>query len=613
MAYLCNVLLHSMKTIRFYFCITMLMVATAVWAVPAKRDTIKVKQADGTYVTIALHGDEWHHFTTTSDGYTVVKNHDGNYVYAQLSDGRLQPTAVVAHDVASRTVAERAFVSKTTKYLTAGMGKIQHEIRQQVSNRMRQQLTSRRVSAYDYNNFKGLIILVEFNDKKFSRTDINQVISDMVNKEGYTGFDNQRYTGSVCDYFSDNSAGKFKPQFDVVGPYTLDFSQYDPGMGYQQGEPGSEKVDPYASYRITKAAINAADADVDFSEYDGDGNEQVDLIFFIFAGNGSNYTGNDKGLWWPHRSILFDMDRYNYIYKDGVFLTDYASSTELSGFTLDPSTIKIDGIGTICHEFSHVLGLPDFYDTDYEMSGGLSNHPGEWSVMSGGSYLNDSRTPVGYSLYERYAVGFIDEPQVISEEGSYTLDPLYSSYTGYILNTPVDNEFFLFENRQTGSFKWDAYLPVSGMLVHRVDFTNQIVWSMSSEGNKVNVNPEHNYYEVVRASGAQISNGECIASNKDLFPGRNKVRTLNNNTSPANLKTWEGKENSLGLTNIRMANGVISFDVVNQDQSSVASVAVDDGEAVYYTLDGQKADKAMLRPGFYIVNKGGKTKKVVIR
>ena len=75
---------------------------------------------------------------------------------------------------------------------------------------------------------------------------------------------------------------------------------------------------------------------------------------------------------------------------------------------------------TICHEFSHVLGLPDFYDTDYEGSGGESHHPGDWSVMAGGNHLNNSRTPCAYSLYERMAVGFT-EPMVINAKGHYTL------------------------------------------------------------------------------------------------------------------------------------------------------------------------------------------------
>ena len=97
-------------------------------------------------------------------------------------------------------------------------------------------------------------------------------------------------------------------------------------------------------------------------------------------------------------------------------------------------------------------------------------------------YANYDRTPVGYSLYERYAVGFMDEPPVISSPGNMTLDPLplLTACSGYRINTPVDNEFFLLENRQQAAFKWDAFLPGSGMLVHRVDKTKTSVWDYNT-------------------------------------------------------------------------------------------------------------------------------------
>ena len=516
---------------------TMLLGAVSLWAIPAHPGTRKVQQPDGTYVTIRLVGDEWCHFHTTTDGYSVVQDSRGYYVYAENKDGRLEATACVAHDEGDRTASEREYLSAVNKYQAPAIPEQVQQLRSKIQLRQQQTLTSRRSQMYhyDYNNFKGLIILVQFNDREFSRADYPQILDDMVNKEGYTGYDRQQFTGSVRDYFSDNSNGKFQPQFDVVGPVTIDYSQYSPG--------GTANVTP-----IIRAAINAADADVDFSQYDGDGDGQVDLVFFVFAGYGANYEGNDQGLWWPHRGAV-------YIRKDGVQIFDYASSVELYGLS-SWSQQQIDGIGTICHEFSHVLGLPDFYDTDYNKSGGQSDDPGLWSLMSGGSYQNYSRTPVGYSLFERWAVGFLDDdPELLTQEGSYTLKALPTSFKGYRLNTPVNDEYFLFENRQKSAFKWDAYLPGSGMLVHRVDLTNKSVWQQ----NTVNANPAHNYYEVVRARGVQAGG----ASAADVFPGtgRTPVHQLLNSTSPANLLTWSGKPNQFGLINIEMNNGVITFDL----------------------------------------------------
>ena len=203
---------------------------------------------------------------------------------------------------------------------------------------------------------------------------------------------------------------------------------------------------------------NPRNININFKNYDRDNDGYVDLVYFIFAGNGSNYSGNDSRLFWPHRSAFY------YFRKDGVNLGDYASSVELAGWTDSPSTVKIDGIGTICHEFSHVLGLPDFYDTDYAQNG-QSNDPGDWSVMAGGSYFNDGRTPVGYSLFERFAVGFANVT-TITGEGSYTLENIDNSNTGFRLKTSVDKESFYLENRQRT--KWNYYLPGTGMLVFRV-------------------------------------------------------------------------------------------------------------------------------------------------
>ena len=555
-----------MKTFRIILFFLLTVTVCSVMAVPAKRGAVKMLQPDGTYVMIELHGDEWNCFETTADGYTVVRDDKGFYVYAESRDGVLKATGHRAHDMAERSESEQSFLAGIRKHQSPVMSKERQEIRSKVFQKQQQTLSSRRAAHYDYNNFKGLIVLVQFNDKSFSRNDYPDIITDMVNKENYTGYDNQKFTGSVRDYFYDNSNGLFIPQFDIVGPYTLDYSQYDPQGGYSYGDSG---YDPYASTRIVAAAVNAAAADVDFSQYDGDGDGMVDLVYFIFAGNGANYQGNNKGLWWPHRSIVYDVDNNSYIRRNGVYIYDYASSTELSGYTSQPSSVKIDGIGTICHEFSHVLGLPDFYDTDYEGSGGESNHPGDWSLMAGGSYLNDSRTPVGYSLYERYAVGFTEEPPVITEHGSYTLQPLCSSFTGYRINTPVRNEYFLLENRQQYAFKWDRYLPGSGMLVHRVDFTNSSVWGMNGGGgNNVNVNPKHNYYEVVRANGPHTYYGEYVSDASDVFPSKGKT-SLTNTTTPANLLTWAGKPNALGLTNIKMTSGNITFDVAGYDVTAI--------------------------------------------
>ena len=555
-----------MKKTILFLCALVLSLGIAR-AVPAHPKAMPFVQPDGTQVMLRLIGDEWLHFNTTEDGYSVVMDARGYYVYAELAaDGTLKPTAHIAHDFSKRTADEKAFLSTVKKRLAPKMDEETFAIRQKVRARQQKKLVERRAAQYDYNNFRGLIILIEYSNKSFSRNDYKDIIDHMVNDENYSGYYNangqkETFTGSVRDYYSDNSNGLFQPQFDIYGPVKVNYSQTQGNNQYMQ---------------ILNAAINAVDSQIDFSDYDRDGDGKVDMIYFILAGNGSNYGGNNSGLWWPHRSVLYNTNNYSWLQKDGVRLYDYASSVELYGWTSAPSTVTIDGIGTICHEFSHVLGLPDFYDADYEKSGGESNHPDNWSIMAGGSYENIGRTPVGYSLYERYATGFA-VPTLIEHGGNFSLEQIGSSNTGYRINTTVDNEYFLLENRQPSMFKWDEYLPGHGMVVFRVDRTNTNIW----DNNQVNNNPAHNYYELLRAGGAGYVDPytEHTGSDHDPFPGTNNVTELHSNSSPANLKSWTGQETPWIISNISENSGVISFSVAGS--YALESLTLPDAITVY--------------------------------
>lgn len=504
-------------------------------AVPANPTAAMLQQPDGTYITVMLHGDEFVNFSTTTDGYSVVKGTDGYWRYAVKSNGVLAASSVIAHDADARTATDNAFLSSTQKYLAP-----EASVSAKAMRTARKAMKPMKLQAgqYDYNKFRGLVILVEFSDRSFLRDDAAELFADMINTENYTGYTTDAqtpefiaYQGSVHDYFRDNSNGMFAPEFDVIGPVKIDASQTSPNQANN-------------AQSVVKMVLEAADDLVDYSVYDSDGNNEVDMVYFIFAGGGSNYTGNNQSYVWPHASSV------NSQTLDGVRFGRYACSTELYG---PEDRGIIDGIGTVVHEFSHVLGLPDEYDTDYTGSGGQSVHPNQWSVMSSGCYLNLSRTPCGYSLYERYSAGF-STPTVIEDEGSFTLNPLNTSNEGYRINSGTDNEYFLLENRQkTG---WDAYLPGHGMLVFRVDSTNATVWA----NNNINVNPSHNYYELLRATPNTSTSGTVTDSGGDPFPGTGGIGYLNNSTTP-NLCSWTGTPTPIVLSGITESDdGVITFD-----------------------------------------------------
>ncbi len=495
-------------------------------AVPAIPTPVTVDQPDGSQLTVRLHGDEFYHYYTTLDGYTIVKNDAGYYVYAQKVDGALAPTATVAREQAQRSAADQALLASLGKNLiddkAAGTSRKARAQRDQAMKAAR----------YDYSKFRGLVILVQFNDCKFSRSDAADFYNKMINQQNYTGFTNEdgtvnaygSFTGSVRDYFYDNSMGKFNPNFDVVGPVTIDLS-----VNYANG---TQNMTP-----ILSRALKQAKSLVNWADYDTDNDGTIDMIYFLFAGVGSN-TGEASQHIWPHASYF----TYSI---GGKYTGRYACSCE---YYSERAGI-FDGIGTICHEFGHVLGLPDLYDTDYSSSGGESVTQGTWEIMSGGSYNNYARTPVGYSAYDRYAVGF-NTPKVIDAAGDYTLPPINTSNESLILKTPTTGEYFMLENRQLSG--WDAYCPGHGMLINHLDSTNVTAWT----SNQVNVNPNHNYYKFMPAGGATSS------SASDPFPGTNSVTMLTNATEPS-LLSWAQDNCPLIITSISETDGNIVLKVAD--------------------------------------------------
>ena len=510
-------------------------------AVPACPEARTVTQPDGSTVTIQLHGDEFFHYTATADGYTVELDDEGYYVYVTLADGATQRSGVAAHDQASRGEAELAFLSTITTGLVPDVAGAAKVAKAEANGDYAQTglLTASTKSSYDYSNFRGLVILAQFNDLSFSRDDIDTVFTNMLSQKDYAGVPStdgtsiDAYTGSVRDYYYSTSAGLFDATFDVVGPVTVDYScKFMSGATY--------------TVRIARAVLAAADSMVDYSDYDTDGDGYVDMFYIIYAGYGSNYTGNDEGYVWPHAT---SMSGYS---LDGVTFRRYACSNEIYGWESTSST-TLEGIGTICHEFSHVLGLVDEYDTDGTGSGGTSVVPDTWSIMSGGNYLNYGRTPPSYSAFERYQAGFMT-PTEITANGEYTLRSLDDYNEAYRINTTVDKEYYLLENRRRSG--WNAYLPGSGMLVFRVDSTDTSVWSQ----NTINCNPDHQYYELVRAAYTGSD------SAYDPFPGSGKVKKLTNSTDPS-IQSWTGTDTPYELLLITESNaGVITL-TVGQDET----------------------------------------------
>ena len=320
----------------------------------------------------------------------------------------------------------------------------------------------------------GLVILANFKDVKF--THAKEEFESLLTLQGYSV---NGATGSAKDYFDEQFQGMMEFDFNVSNIVTLPKNRSHYG---ENDNDGSDK----APAEMIAEACRLADDEIDFSLYDDDNDGKVDNVFLFFAGQDEAEGAAEECIWshsWHIRSgagIKLELD--------GVIIDRYACTSELTTFFYNTgdSDVLINGIGTFCHEYSHTLGLPDFYDTDYEETGGIS--AGFWtrtSLMDGGNYNNNGNTPPYYNALERLIIG-ISEPQVLEKTGTYILEPVHKNGASYMLKTDSDDEFFLFECREY--HRWDKYIGGHGMLAYHIDLSSGDFDKWLTL-NKVNIDP----------------------------------------------------------------------------------------------------------------------------
>lgn len=549
------------------------LLSVSALAIPAKRVTRTVTQPDGKQLTIRLVGDETLHFYQTLDGIPLVRLADGSFTYASLEGNALVSAKTLAHEAADRSAEETALLAQNSQLLSRLSAL--HKERLSLRNASREKRLAarkanrmKRATAETQNNVKrGLVILVNFTDVKMYSANTRDVFDDMFNKVGYTGNGN---SGSVHDYFYDQSYGKCNIQFDVVGPVTV--SQK---LSYYGGNDssGNDKNPAQMVYEACKLV----DDQVNFKDYDWDGDGEVDQVFVICAGQSEVYEENPEYCIWPHEWLISE-GGYN-LTLDGVKIDTYGCSTELYG----TSTTRMDGIGTACHEFSHCMGLPDLYDVDYSGGFGMDS----WSLMDYGSYGNDGFGPTGYTAYERWVSGWL-EPTELTQPVSITDMPsLAKEPVAYIVyNGANRNEYYILENRQQDG--WFEYDEGRGLMITHVDYDSR-VW----DNNGVNDSPNHQRCTIFAADN-DYSNETLYG---DLYPyGKNNALTNTSKPSASlfNANTDGKKLMNKPITDISVtADSLVQFSFMGGTQlAAPAPLAVSDVDTTSFTAHWQAADGA---------------------
>ncbi len=345
-------------------------------------------------------------------------------------------------------------------------------------------------------------------------------------------------SGSATDYYDEVSFGNLNLAGTVSGWLTADNNRtyYGYSSGFQRAAV------------LAKEAAQKADATVDFSQFDDNGDGYVDMFTVIHSGFGREETGDGS-----------DIHSHSWSFTDagvGVYTTNdpwpghTGEYIKIDDYTIDPerSNASNNGtmvcIGVFCHEWGHALGLPDLYDTDYTGSGA-----GVWCLMASGSWGGDNSSPWKPShlcAWAKADLGWLT-PTVVGINGTDTVKAAETNALAYKLWTDGNptNEYFLIENRQKTNF--DATLYGSGLLIWHID---ENIISVTRPMNKVN---DGSIYGVAveQADGLdQLLSGANRGDAADPFPGTTNNQAFDSSGTTPNSASNAGDNTHCGINQI---------------------------------------------------------------
>lgn len=551
-------------------------------AVPARPGLHTLYQPDGTPVVVRIIGDERFHYYETSEGEMLLCDFDGTLRPMELADdGRL----IAKGEISGLPTPEHK----------------KQALREAVARHrgnMAVDTDVKRVAPLDIPKsfpttgvVTGLVILCEYQDVKLTEAATLEHYDRICNEPGYSS---DATYGSVIDYFTSQSDGRFTPRFDIFGPVTLPHERAYYGIN-------DDIVNQFRD-----ACLEADRMGLDFSKYDLNSDGFIDFLFLVFAGHGEAQGGPYYTVW----PAMQDLSNYVFDYFDGLNLGVAACSCELKG----GSGTELDGIGTICHEFSHILGLADIYDTSGHGGHGMSHY----DIMDAGTYNDNQVTPSGYTAMDKYTLGWI-EPIVLEDAcKDIRLDPFDTSHqAAFIVNPDNPNEYYTLENRQQQG--WDRGIPGHGLVISYCHY-DPTHWRRNT------VNSVAAGYEHVRIVAADNLWGTTPADEAgDPYPGSFGNTSFSAESRPAAV--WQSTRSRFApeISNIRESeDGVITFDF-SPDMSGVEDISVSDSHvcvegnniiapegSLVFDISGRPALSVNLNKGIYIVKTPAGTVKVAV-
>ena len=465
----------------------MLLGLMALWtqAAPALRGAFTVTQADGTRLTIEQFGDEYHHWTSTTDGIMVVNTGKGYYVAHIKDDGQVEATNLLAHEPAFRSGSEQAAAEVQRQRMA-----LFHEKGEQA----RRRALSVNSNRYPYLPHLGqphvLCILAEFQDVGFTVNRPVEAFYQLMNGDTQADLGNENSMNycSVSQYFQACSHGLFAPVFDVVGPVVLPHE-----LAYYGGKSSTGGDDEFTKFCAdAMEQVKAEGMVTDWSLYDNDGDGRIELVTIIYAGYGQNQGGSEGTLWAKASQVNLRVD-------DDYKASFFNCSCEL--FHPDERYKSwINGTGVFCHEMSHCMGLPDLYATS---SSGYVNNQGmeSWDIMDYGCYNKNGFAPALYTAWEQEVMGWTSIEVVTDGQELPDILPIEEGGKAYkIVNSDDERDYIVMENIQQRGVNSAA--RGHGLLVYHVAYPYSSVNMFDHPNNT----PGRPGVAVVPAGGLLINN-----------------------------------------------------------------------------------------------------------
>ncbi len=442
-----------------------------------------------------------------------------------------------------------------------------------------------------------LVVLASFKDRQF-QGDETATIAQWEKIFNTKNLSEKPFYGSVHDYFYDQSYG----QFDVI--FDLKYVQVDSCKKYRS----TKEDDENSQYLVDDAFDVLLTRDIDWSLYDWNGDGYINQVIFVYAGKGSFYGGfsnaeADKNSIWPHQWRLSEhLDLTTPDTKDH----RNARSFEKDGKTYTVDTYcavqeigtngGYDSFGTICHEYTHCFGFPDFYVDK-------TKYVGQWDLMDYGNTNDKGYCPAGYSAHERWLMGWL-EPIELKEPVTITGIPALSEEgKAYLIrNDDYPSEYYIVENRQPTGF--DAKLPGSGVIVFHIDY-DESLWASYDLNAIVNSNTKR-HYVIIPANDSYKESGWA-------YPYYDND-CLTDTSEPA-AQLWHERSDGTKLMSKPLFNiavdseGLASFDFMD-DASAIHHVERPSAVSQkWYDLLGRQLSDRPQKKGIYIVE----GRKVVVK